>query len=146
MYGRAAQELEGLLTKFPQARVKETRAKVAEYMKSGGVQFDVKDLSTLQKGIAIATGKAVPSDFTPKEKEFNNSTQGTTGSSHGSMPPSNPFAEERSVPVAVPLSSASAAVPPPAPSMPPPPPPPAAAGAGAGKKHLVVGLYDHEVV
>jgi hypothetical protein len=36
---------------------------VADYLKAGGVQADVKDLSSLQKGLAIATGKALPSDF-----------------------------------------------------------------------------------
>jgi amphiphysin len=118
---------------------------VADYLKAGGVQADVKDLSSLQKGLAIATGKALPSDFaktgaqsgaTPAAPAPVATPVTSNASPTSSLPPSNPF--ESPVKSAVESGGAKLA------GAPPPPPPPPGPPAGGPKKHLVVGLYDHE--
>lgn len=138
------------------------RARCIEYLKQGGIQADVKDISTISKGLAIATGKAVPSDF--------RKAGGTSTTSSSSA--ANPFDDESPSPAPTPASAhvaatgvpkapgAPSSVPPPPPSAPPmappsappsappmappsiPPPPPPPQGP---KKNLVVGLFDHEV-
>lgn len=150
MFSRAAADLEALLAKLPPSKVNKVRARCIEYLKQGGIQAEVKEVSTISKGLAIATGKAVPSDFR---------TAAGTSTSSGSSSAVNPFDDESPSPAPAPVVAAAVTgvpkapappsfVPPPPPSAPPmappsvPPPPPLPVP--GPKKHLVIGLFDHE--
>ena len=76
LFFQAANELESIIENFPEDKVQLVRKKIHRLIKAGGIQPTSKaEKTALQKAVAIATGKAVPSDFN-KDKEM------TTGNVH----------------------------------------------------------------
>eukprot|EP01040_Poterioochromonas_malhamensis_P006424 gene6424-6920_t len=167
LFARAAKELESVISLLPQDQVQEVRNKINGVVAQGGAAVPVKKEKTgFQKGVAIFTGKAVPSDFKKDETgatasappaEKTNSTGLTKTFSFGggrrasaptispttsaSKGDSNPFAATGSaftVDDEVPPAN-----PPPASiaNRAPPPPPPAASNK---PKVMVEALYDHD--
>lgn len=153
MYTRAAAEMERVIAKLPQEKVAEARAKISDTIRKGGnIPEPVKEKSSLAKGLAIVTGKAMPSDFrknssstmTPADPAASKSPTTPTpvavpvsGAKTGtSSSGSNPFGDASpSVPSANPAARPAGAVP-------PPPPPPASAPPSKG--YMVEALYDIE--
>jgi amphiphysin len=156
LYSRAAAEMERVIAKLPQEKVAEARAKIVDTVKKGGNKPEApKEKGTLAKGLAIVTGKAVPSDF-----------KKTNGAASPAEAAKSPSVTSPPVAVAVPVSSTSvggkinvestasakpvAARPPPPSGVPLPPAAPAAAAATAtatappSKAYLVEALYDIE--
>eukprot|EP00349_Pseudokeronopsis_sp_Brazil_P006004 CAMPEP_0202968046 /NCGR_PEP_ID=MMETSP1396-20130829/13158_1 /ASSEMBLY_ACC=CAM_ASM_000872 /TAXON_ID= /ORGANISM="Pseudokeronopsis sp., Strain Brazil" /LENGTH=448 /DNA_ID=CAMNT_0049693869 /DNA_START=1 /DNA_END=1347 /DNA_ORIENTATION=+ len=166
LYMRAAAELDRVIAKLPQEKVTEVRAKIADTIKKGGNLPEApKEKSALAKGLAIVTGKAVPSDFrrgsaVPADATAKSPTPvavpvaATSASKSGQTPiatklsesggKSNPF--DASSTIFVEESSPTRSPPVAAPvgrvqAVPPPPPPPPAASKGA---YMVEALYDAE--
>ncbi len=111
MFRRTAEQLEEILSTLPRDRVSfahssssslvlsltsnqcccviqvtAVREKVNEYIRRGGVQLQVKEKTTLQKGIAVATGKALPSEFSilPSSSSFSSSSSSSAGKAKAS--------------------------------------------------------------
>ena len=56
--------MESVIEKFPEHKVLQVRKRIHRLIKAGGVQPTTKaEKTALQKAVAIATGKALPSDF-----------------------------------------------------------------------------------
>jgi hypothetical protein len=173
LFTRGAQELERLISTLPKDKVEEVRMKVSKVIQAGGVAAEApKELSRLEKGLAIVAGKSTAGDFTRRGSAIATTptAAGTAvlspkGSSNN-LPTatkvgSNPF-EASGNPFGGSESSASAPKapaggPPPPPSGPPPsgsvppppmsgPPPPPNAPAAAPKALIVQALYDIDEV
>jgi hypothetical protein len=68
LFAAAARQLEDVIALLPPDRVAETRAAIQKVIGQGGVQTaKPAEKTALQKGLAIVTGKAVPSDFRKDE-------------------------------------------------------------------------------
>lgn len=66
-YARAAAELKQVVDLLPPALVQEVKAQIERTIHEGGASQEKAEKTKLQKGIAIATGKNVPSDFKKKD-------------------------------------------------------------------------------
>lgn len=62
LFSQASQRLNEILTRFPPEKVQQVRSRMATYVKQGGVSL-TKEKSTLEKGLDIASGKALPSEY-----------------------------------------------------------------------------------
>jgi hypothetical protein len=153
--------------------VNEARTRIVDTIKKGGNKPEApKEKSTLAKGLAIVTGKALPSDFkkpstaTPADAEVVAKTppppsppvavpigESTAKTNGGSLPTASKVGGTTTSPVKTggnPFGGASPVAPPSAPAgrpagPPPPPPPPATAAPTAPpapKAYLVEALYD----
>lgn len=65
----AAKRLNEVVDHFPVEKVQQVRTRVENYIKQGGVHF-IAEKSNLEKGLEIASGKALPSDFKKSEEEI----------------------------------------------------------------------------
>ena len=65
----AAKKLQEVVDQFPVDKVQQIRNRVDNYIKQGGVHFTTEK-SNLEKGLDIASGKALPSDFKKSEAEI----------------------------------------------------------------------------
>lgn len=65
----AAKKLQEVVAHFPVDKVQQIRTRVDNYIKQGGVHFTTEK-SNLEKGLDIASGKALPSDFKKSEEEI----------------------------------------------------------------------------
>lgn len=64
LFTRGAQELERLISTLPKDKVDEVRMKVSKVIQAGGVGAELpKELSRLEKGLAIVAGKSTAGDF-----------------------------------------------------------------------------------
>jgi hypothetical protein len=146
LFTRGAQELERLISTLPKDKVDEVRAKVSKVIQAGGVGAELpKEMSRLEKGLAIVAGKATASDFrrgsaiggtsttptaasasvlTPKGSSNNLPTASKVNNSNpfDAGAGGNPFGSESSekLPKA---TAVGGGAPPPPPSGPPPDPP-----------------------
>lgn len=173
LFKAAAAKLEEVIQLLPADKVEEMRAAVQMIVGQGGVQVVKEEKTKMQKGVAIFTGKALPSDFKNKDAVpmstaepvfvgMSTSLAGGRSTANGrsasmiALPSSasksinkdsgaNPFASSGN-PFSV--DDTSNAPPPfkaPSTSAPPPAPPAAAPPAPpVSKKVTVVALYDHE--
>ena len=65
----AAKKLQTVVDQFPVDKVQQIRTRIENYIKQGGVHFTTEK-STLEKGLEIASGKALPSDFKKTDNEI----------------------------------------------------------------------------
>lgn len=193
MYSRAAAEMERVISRLPEdkvwclipaclkcplklfhcAQVAEARARITDTIKKGGNKPEPpKEKSALSKGLAIVTGKAVPSDFkkaTPADAEVAKSPSNAAsppiavpigGASSGSSGAALPTATKvggttATSPVksssnpfgasspAPPAGRPAGAIPPPPAAVPPPPPASAVPPPpSSSKTYFVEALYD----
>eukprot|EP01031_Cornospumella_fuschlensis_P028539 gene28539-34450_t len=68
LYAAAAKKLEEVIKLLPADKVEETRAQVRKIVAQGGVIPPKEEKTNMQKGLAILTGKALPSDFKKKDE------------------------------------------------------------------------------
>lgn len=55
---------------LPPDKVMQIRGRIDGYVRQGGVHHVVAEKSTLEKGLDVAVGKALPSDFKKTEEEM----------------------------------------------------------------------------
>ena len=173
MYSRAAAEMERVISRLPEDKVAEARARITDTIKKGGNKPEPpKEKSALSKGLAIVTGKAVPSDFkkaTPADAEVAKSPSNAAsppiavpigGASSGSSGAALPTATKvggttatspvksssnpfRASSPAPPAGRPAGAIPPPPAAVPPPPPASAVPPPpSSSKTYFVEALYD----
>ena len=68
LFAMAAKKLQGVVDLFPVDKVQQSRTRIENYIKQGGIKI-ATEKSNLEKGLDIATGKALPSDFKKAEEE-----------------------------------------------------------------------------
>lgn len=142
LFRAAAAKLEEVIELLPQDKVEEVRAEIAKVVGQGGV-LPVKDEKTsLQKGVMIFTGKAVPSDFKKQDGDQTTPTaQAVPVPRTDSFNAKNPFeATGDAFSVDNSRNGSSAFVSKSSATVPPPPPP----VVPTPKKVTVVALYDLE--
>lgn len=66
---KAAKKLQEVVEMFPVDKVQQIRNQVDNYIKQGGVHITTEK-SSLEKGLEIASGKALPSDFKKTDEEI----------------------------------------------------------------------------
>lgn len=66
LFAMAAKKLQEVVDQFPVDKVKQIKSRVDNYIKQGGVHLTVEK-SSLEKGLEVASGKAMPSDFKKAE-------------------------------------------------------------------------------
>lgn len=138
MFMQAAAQLEDIIAQLPPNRVEQAKKNINQYISEGGIKPAQEEKSKLQKGIDIATGKAVPSDFKKSDEQVAKEraeaeadrlhAMSLVGKNNAAAAASsNPFGDDGAdaLPPAVPASA----------------PPAPAAGIG----EIVTALFDHEV-
>lgn len=131
LFRQAAEQLEGVLADLPAEKVNRVRMMVHEYISQGGIlpapAPSLTEKSNLQKGLAIISGKNVPSDFQQaKEEQYAKQVAAAAPNAitaNKPAEPTNPFTDAPTTSAATSGGRVSSGGPPP----PPPPPPPAAA-------------------
>eukprot|EP01038_Epipyxis_sp_PR26KG_P013936 gene13936-18692_t len=99
LFARAAKELQAVVDLLPQQKVSQVKSQLDDLITKGGVSFLQEEKSKLQKGIALATGKAVLSDF--KKSDGSNTTSSSSPTNTSSSFTSNTKNNNRPPPPAV---------------------------------------------
>jgi hypothetical protein len=166
LFKQAAQQLDGILARFPPEKVQQVRSRMATYVKQGGVNLS-RDKSTLEMGLEIASGKALPSQYIKskeaidaeeaakleeeermrrvvlEEEKAREQARGVVaqqqyGSATGTRDIVSPAGKSSNVRLSI--TGAKTVVPPVLPVVPQPPPP-----IGTAPKRLyVTAIFDHE--
>mmetsp|Transcript_20377 Transcript_20377/g.18517 ORF Transcript_20377/g.18517 Transcript_20377/m.18517 type:complete len:465 (-) Transcript_20377:28-1422(-) len=68
LFTAAADRLNKVVETLPQDKVQQIRKRIQDYVKQGGVTAPKEEKSNLEKGLAIISGKALPSDFKNSEE------------------------------------------------------------------------------
>lgn len=145
LFRAAAAKLEEVIELLPQDKVEEVRAEILKVVGQGGVLPVKEEKTSLQKGVMIFTGKAVPSDFKKQDGDQTTPTAQAvpvtqSGSFYGKSDPFGATGDAFSVDNNG--NGSSAFVSKSSGTAPPPPPPPAVLN--TPKKVTVVALYDLE--
>jgi hypothetical protein len=173
LFAMAAKQLQTVVAKFPTDKVQQIKTRIDNYIKQGGVHLTTEK-SSIEKGLNIASGKSMPSDFKKAEEAEEARKEAETlrmtaivkeeeaAREHGSKrpaaaPPPPPPGGRGAPPPPPPGGAGRGAPPPPPPAGRGPPPPPAAAAppppvaaatvvaSSASASKFVIALFDHDV-